>query len=182
MNPVLTAIKNRRSVRQYRPEQITKEELDAILEAGMWAPSSHNSQPWHFTVIQDPAKIKQLSDETKKILATSEIDWVRKIGLSDRNIFHGAPTVVIVSGHQGDSFEPIVDCAAAIQNMLLAAESLDIGSCWNGLVRFYFNTEAGRKFVPLPEGYIPYYAVSLGYKKVPNGPGPQRKGIQINYL
>lgn len=182
MNNVLEAIHNRRSVRLFKSEQISRGELAAIVDAGLWAPSSHNTQPWHFTVIQDAAKIEELSDKTKAVLRTVDIEWVRKYGHSERSILHNAPTVIVVAGNQGDSFEPIVDCAAAIQNMMIAAESLGIGSCWNGLVRFFFDTEEGKKFVPLPEGCIPYYAICFGYKQVPNGTGPQRKPDRVNFL
>lgn len=182
MNEVLEAIRKRRSVRLFKPEQITRSELDAIINAGLWAPSSHNTQPWHLTVIQDAAMIKQLSDQTKQALRTSGVEQVQKYANSDRSLLYDAPTVIVVAGSQGDSFEPIVDCAAAIQNMLVAAESLGIGSCWIGLVRFFFDTDAGKKFVPLPESYVPYYAVCLGYKQISNGQGPQRKPGLVNFL
>lgn len=55
MNKVLEVIKSRRSIRRYLPEQIKQNELDAIIEAGLYAPSAHNDQPWHFTVIREKA-------------------------------------------------------------------------------------------------------------------------------
>ena len=61
MNNVLEAIHNRRSVRLFKPEQISRGELEAIVDAGLWAPSSHNTQPWHFIVVK--------SDETRQKIA-----------------------------------------------------------------------------------------------------------------
>lgn len=65
MNSTLNTIKERRSTRRFKQEQIPKEALDAIIEAGLYAPSAHNQQSWHFTVVQDPKLIKELNQATK---------------------------------------------------------------------------------------------------------------------
>ena len=59
-------IKGRRSVRAYTDESVSKEQIEAVLEAGVWAPTAHNRQPWKFRVIEDKKVIKYVSDETKK--------------------------------------------------------------------------------------------------------------------
>ena len=66
MNDFINMIKSRRSIRSYLPEQIEEEELQAILEAGSWAPSAHNTQPWHFTVIQNEEFINYISNYSKR--------------------------------------------------------------------------------------------------------------------
>ena len=66
---------------------------------------------------------------------------IKKMANNDKfNIFYGAPTVIVVSGRD-NAIMPQVDCAAATENMLIAAESLDIGACWNGIVGFLFNSQ-----------------------------------------
>ncbi len=74
MNEVLKAIKSRRSIRKYRSEQIKQEELEMIIEAGIYAPSGHNLQPWRFTVVQDRKVIEHINDISKKLMATMEIE------------------------------------------------------------------------------------------------------------
>lgn len=182
MNQVIDVIKKRRSVRAYKEEQIKEDELQAILDAGLWAPSGHNSQPWHFTVIQDTDFIKHMSVVSLQGMTQSPVEWVARMGMNGRDIFYGAPTVVVVSGKKNELLEPLIDCSAAVENMLLAAESLDIGSCWIGLVRFFFAHEEEVKKLQLPEGYKPFYAVCFGYKVRPNGRGPLRAQGTVSYI
>ena len=61
MNNVLETIKNRRSIRNYKAEQISQEELDLIIEAGIYAPTAGNEQPWHFTIVQNPDALKHIN-------------------------------------------------------------------------------------------------------------------------
>jgi nitroreductase len=184
MNDVIKVIKNRRSVRLYRDEQIKEEELQIIVESGLWAPSGHNAQPWHITVVQDRDLISHMSDIATQDMSQSPLEWVARMGRSGRNLFYNAPTVLIVSGRKEDEvmMNSVVDCSAAIQNIILAAESLDIGSCWIGLIRFFFAHEEEVKKLDLPEGYKPLYAVCLGYKVRLNGRGPERKSGTVSYI
>lgn len=164
MNKVLEVIKSRRSIRRYLPDPLKQEELDAILEAGLYAPSAHNDQPWHFTVIRDKALLDRISRLSKELMLKGDLDWMREMGANPQfHVFHNAPAVVVVSMRK-DALSPLVDCSAAIENMLLAAESLDIGSCWIGLARFWFSMAEEVKRLNLPAGYDPCYAVTLGYK------------------
>lgn len=164
MNIVLETIKNRRSIRRYLPEPLKQEELDAILEAGLYAPSAHNDQPWHFTVIRDRALLDRISGLSKELMLKSDLDWMRAMGANESfHVFHKAPVVVVVSMRK-NALSPLVDCSAAIENMLLAAESLDIGSCWIGLARFWFSLKDEVARLNLPAGYEPCYAVTFGYK------------------
>lgn len=184
MNEVINAIKTRRSVRIYREEQIKEDELQMILEAGLWAPSGHNAQPWHITVIQDRKLLEHMSHVATQDMAQSDLQWVARMGRSGRNLFYNAPTVLIVSGKKEEDtmLSSVVDCSAAIQNILLAAESLNIGSCWIGLIRFFFAHEMEVEKLQLPAGYKPLYAVCLGYKARANGRGPERKNGTVSYI
>lgn len=183
MNEILKTIKNRRTVRSYTPEQIKKEDLDLIIEAGIYAPSGHNDQSWHFTVIQNKEKIQYISDKSKELMARSELEWMKTIGLnSNINITYHAPTLIIVSGNT-NSLSPKTDCCAAIQNMLIAAESLNIGSAWLGLVSFFFKLDDEMKKLGIPEEYEPYYGVALGYKSITKDlPVPKRNFNVVNYI
>jgi len=181
MNKVLETIKSRRSIRKYLPEQLKEAELAAILEAGAWAPSAHNDQSWHFTVIRNKELIDRISEKAKEQMAAQDSDWVRTMGRNKAfHIFYHSPAVIVVSMRK-DAMSPLVDCSAAIENMLLAAESLAIGSCWIGLARYYFSLKDELPRLNIPAGYEPCYAVALGYKD--QGPGAQpRKKDAVNYI
>jgi len=182
MNQVLETIKKRRSIRKYLPEQLKEAELRAILEAGAYAPSAHNEQSWHFTVIRNKELVDRISAKTKEVMAAQTADWVKDMGNNKGfHLFYGAPAVIVVSMKK-DAMSPLVDCSAAIENMLLAAESLDIGSCWIGLVRYYFALKDELPRLELPEGYEPCYAVALGYKGVRPSHALPRKENVVNYI
>src|SRR5271157_3642813 len=125
MNKVLQTIAGRRSVRQYRSEQIKEDELLSILEAGIQAPSAHNEQSCYFTVIRNRELIDAFNRGSKVEMRYADIDCLEKAGKNDDlHIFHHAPTVIIVSG-KTDAVSPFADVCAAIGNMMIAAESLN---------------------------------------------------------
>lgn len=181
-NPVLETIKRRRSIRKYLPEQIKEEELQAILEAGAFAPSAHNDQPWHFTVVRSKELLEEINAKSKALMAAAPIEWVHRMGGNELfHVFYHAPVVVVVSMRK-DALSPLVDCSAAIENMLLAAESLDIGSCWIGLSRYYFSLpEAGAR-LKVPDGYDPCFSVALGYKGQRPSRALPRKKDAVSYI
>ena len=182
MNRVLQAIDSRRSTGAYRPEPLKAEELDTILEAGLYAPSACNGQPWHFTVVHDRALLDHMSEVCKAGMAAGGQDWMGSMAKNPEfHVFYRAPLAVVVSESK-DGLCPLVDTSAAIQNMLLAAESLGIGSCWLGLARFFFASPQEVRKLDIPEGYDPLYAVSLGYKAGLDAPAPARKGRPIRHL
>jgi len=185
MNEVVQNILNRRSVRVYSGEQIKPEDMELILKSGLYAPSACNTQPWHFTVVSNKDIIDELSSETKKELLNCENEYFKEFANNEKyNVFYNAPAIIIVSG-EVNSMVPETDCAAATENMILAAESLNIGSCWIGLLAFLFKGEKSQEYLDklkIPQGYMPYYALTLGYKKYPN-PKPQpRREYTVNYI
>lgn len=183
MNEVLKVIKNRRSVRNYRHEQISQENLDLIIEAGVYAPTAHNEQPWHFTIIQKKEMLQHINETVKELMAKSDVEWIQKLGSKpDFQATYNAPTLIIVSGRK-DAIAWSADCAAAIQNMLIAAESLNIGTVWLGLMKFFFEQEGAVNKLGIPEGYQPYYGVALGYKaKDKEQIVPKRNLDVVNYI
>lgn len=116
-------------------------------------------------------------------MVKSQIDWVKNMGLNPKiNLTYNAPTLIIVSGNK-NALSPKVDCSAAIQNMLLAAESLNIGSVWIGLITFFLKLEDEVRKLDVPEGYEPYYGVALGYKSLNKQIiDPKRNLNVVNYI
>lgn len=169
MNETIKHILSRRSTRAFLPEQIKEEDLQTLLQAACFAPSAHNDQPWHFTVVQDQDLLMEVNLAAKAVGRSSKDAILRKMSSSERlHIFYQAPTVIFVAGEK-TALMPETDCAAAVENMLIAAEAMGIGSCWIGLASFAFDgdqSEPLSKKLLIPENYQPFYAVSLGYKKV----------------
>lgn len=185
INETLTIIRNRRSTRIFLRDQLKDEEVKAIIEAAIYAPSGHNKQPWHFSVIQKKEILDELNINTKELAKTFDDEIIKKMGSNEKfNIFYNAPTVIIVSGGK-EGLTTDADCAAATQNMLIAAESIGVGSCWVGMVSLLFRGPEGSKYreqLGIPEGYAPYYAVALGYKKLTTAKAPERKENTVNYI
>lgn len=183
MNNVIETIKNRRSVRRYKSEQIKNTELEAIIETGMYAATGHNDQPWHFTVIQNKELLDYISTKTKKYMLESNTDWIVSMAQNEKlHVFYNAPTVIIVSGKNG-AYSPLTDCSAAIQNMMVAAESLNIGSVWVGLVSYFLEHSEEVSKLNIPEFYTPYYALCLGYKDLSKPMRvPERRRDVINII
>lgn len=184
-NETLSTIKQRRSTRAFKEEQIEDSELQTVVEAGTYAPSARNQQAWHFTVVQNKEMLTNLSREAKKAALQIDNEYIRQAASNENfNIFYGAPTVVIVSGDE-KAMVIDADCAAANQNMLLAAQSVGLGSCWINFVLFLFNGPVGEQYkkqLGIPDGYKPFCSVALGYKKAESPVAPPRKEGIVNYI
>ncbi|GBG57574.1 nitroreductase [Sporomusaceae bacterium FL31] len=184
-NEVLDTIKNRRSIRSFTGEQIKEAELQVILEAGRYAPSAGNQQLWHFTVIQNQEILAAISASAKEVVAQFEHEHLQKMAKNAKfHVFHKAPTVILISGKE-DGMVIEADCAAVTQNMLLAAESLGIGSCWIDFALFAFASPKGSEYqqqLGVPAGYKPFHTVALGYKKVETLTAPVRNENVVNYI
>lgn len=185
MNKTLQTIKERRSTRKFKKDQITKETLDAIIEAGLYAPSAHNQQSWHFTVIQNPTTINELNQATKKSLLSIQDEGIQKMANNEAfDIFYGGPTVVLISG-EDTALMPMIDCAAATENMFIAAESLKVGGCWNGFVGHLFASEQKVHYADkfnIPQGYTTYYAAVFGNIESRAKNAPPRRDNRVNFL
>jgi nitroreductase len=148
MNEVLKAIKSRRTIRRFKPSPIHAETLQSILEAGRWAPSFSNLQPWRFIVIRDQG-LKNALDKAAR-------ESVLHLGI------HEAPVVILVCvDRRIDPLHAIEAGAAATQNMTLAAHSLGLGAGWIGI----WGTEAEasiQKLFKLPETVRAVSLVPIG--------------------
>lgn len=180
-NETLKSIKNRRSTRHYKSEQIREDQLQDLLDSGIRAPSADNSQPWHFTVIQDKNMINFISDQSKKEMLKSEDEKVIKFGKSLSHIFYYAPTLIIISGKE-DVVSCQIDCSAAVENMLIAAESIGLGTVWVGFAQFFFSLEDEVRKLELPKQYKPLFAVAVGYKQDGIIKPIKRNADVINYI
>ena len=149
MNEVLNAIKNRRTIRKFKSDPIDEEKLQMILEAGRWAPSFSNLQPWKFIVIKDQL-LKNKLDKASR-------ENVLHLGINE------APAVILVCvDRRIDPLHAIEAGAAATQNMALAGHSLGLGVGWIGV----WGTEAEvaiQKLFQLPETTRVVSLLPVGY-------------------
>ena len=181
MNETLKVIRSRRSIRKYRPELISDAELRAILEAAVYAPSARNRQPWHFSVVRDQLIMARLKKALKANLLKCGVEFlVQRASEPGYVAFHDAPMVIIISADEAGGFS-FLDCGAAAENIALAAESLNIGSCLMGSSEFLFLGDEGeeiKKGLGIPDGYRHVCAVTLGYKDCDQPiPAPRRDGM-----
>jgi nitroreductase len=162
---VMDAIYTRRSCREFKGSIIDEEQLISLLNAGFAAPSAHNFQPWEFIVVRDQA-----------ILETIETSHEHGKMLTD------AGCAIVVCGNtqrQSNKDLLIQDCAAAMQNMLLAAHGLHLGGVW---VSCYPNhTDLIRQTLEIPEEILPIGLVVVGPKAVTLEPSKRFDEAKIHY-
>ena len=143
-NEVLENIKARRSVRAYTGQQVLEEDLQAILEAATYAPSGMHLETWHFTAIQNMDKLTELNERIKGAFAKSDDSRLQERGHSKTYCcYYHAPTLVIVS-NEPTQWWAGMDCACAIENMFLAAQSLGIGFPIFGMSVVLFSQVTGK--------------------------------------
>ena len=153
---VIENILNRRSIRAYKSEQIKESELDKLITSAINAPSARNLQPWEVRVIQNP-----------EILAAINSGFgTRSESESARSTFHNSPALIIVAHDTNNSYGAF-DCGLLTQNILLAAEAMNIGTCVVGHVIPTLNLPEAKDLIEqlnFSEGYKPIVGISLGYK------------------
>ena len=145
MNDTMQSILRRQSHRSFTGEPLPDDALETILEAGRRAPSAMNRQPWHFTVITNRAMLDQISAENKRVMLQSPVEALRlRAEDPDFDSFRGAPMAIIVSGEDEAGYAG-ADCANAVENMALAAQSLGLSSCYLASFKIAMETPALRE-------------------------------------
>ena len=189
MNHVIEAIRKRRAVRSYEDRPVPKDVLNTIIDAGNQAPSAMNSQPWRFVVVEDEGVKKKLLGaalpNAKKILENvREVDPERYMQIMKRYdemkdpVYYSAPAVLFVigSGRYADH-----SCPLACENIMLAAYSLGVGSCWVGFGSMVTDDVDVVKALDLKDDEKIYGPIVLGYPKVFPDP-PQKKLPVVKWL
>jgi nitroreductase len=195
-NPVERVILERRSNRKYKDKQVPEALVRRILEAGRFAPSAGNSQPWRFMVIRD----RKMIDEMEKYVQMrckffkfflnwrespmGKLAWLySQIGIrllpndlhpipfsaisiiadGKLKLFHGAPTVILIFKDKRGAAKPELDCGICGQNMVLAAHSLGLGTCWVGFVELLKYGTKWKKKLGISFPYDLVEGIALGY-------------------
>ncbi len=134
MNNTVSDIMNRRSIRKYKPEQISREELDTVLQAGICAPTGTNRQSPLVIAVQNKEVRDRLSRMNAAVLGT------------DSDPFYGAPTVVVVLA-DANSPHAVQDGSLVMGNMLNAANAIGLGSCWVNRAKEVFDSAEGKSLL-----------------------------------
>ena len=178
------AISGRRSTRAYEDKPVDATMIRQVIDAAVQAPSAINEQPWTFTVIRDQALLDRISQDAKAhMMATMPADMGAGTHagrilamLSDPafQIFYHAPVLILISGAAPGGWI-VEDCTLAAANLMLAAHSLGLGSCWIGFAQRYLAGAAGKQALGLPESWVPVAPIILGHPRAPAAPVARRE-------
>ena len=153
MNETVNNIMNRCSIRSYKDTPVDKATIEILLKAGMAAPSASNRQPWEIIVVTEQGTREQLvkTSPNAKMLLQAPV-CIIVCGNSER--FYPDPNVHVYWAE---------DCSAVTENILVAAQSLGLGTCWCGVFPRKERIAAVSKVLGLPEGITPFNLIALGY-------------------
>ena len=209
MNPVIEAIRRRRSVRTFDPKPVPRDAVKAIIDAGNWATTGMNRQPWRFVVVEKSAF-------KKRLLMTAHPQWKKTVegkrrsadnytreyltGLLSRSfgwhgefdelmhryvqmedgVFYSAPVIVFVIGLNKGTRN--ADCAMVCQNMMLAAYSLGLGSCYVSSGAKVINDEEIVSILDLKEDEKIFGPIIFGYPKAGFPKPPRKNNPEITWI
>ena len=197
MNDVLTFIKSRRSTRKFLKKEIEEELLEQIIEAGRYAPSGGNSQSCQFLVISNEKVLNELIELVQTEFAKMEPSpgvfksIINSIALSKKGIYkfdYEAPVLIVVANDRNYG-NNMADSACALENMMLMANALDLGSCWINQLRWLNDNENILTFLNklgMDNEKTVYGALALGYPDSEDGL-PEREplkrfGNEVTYI
>ena len=169
-NGMLETIMTRTSIRQYTDQPVEKEKIEAMLRAGMAAPTAVNAQPWHFVVVSDKAKLGELAAANPRA-----------------GMLKSAPLAIVVCGDMTKAMEGkgrqfwIQDCSAATENILLAAHAQGLGAVWTALYPMEERIQPVSEALKLPDTLIPLCTVVIGYPAERPEPKDKWKPENVSY-
>lgn len=162
---------SRRSIRKYKKQQISEEELNIILEAGKYSPSGMGKQPVVMVVVQDEDTREQLRRMNGSIMGNTNMDP-----------FYGAPTIIVVLVNSKISTTYIQDGSLVMGNLMNGAYAIGVGSCWIDRAREEFESKEGRELLKkwgLSEDYVGVGHCILGYADETPEPKPRKEDYVI---
>ena len=166
----LEALKNRRAIRKFKAEQVRKEELDAVLEAGTFAPTGAGTQGVQIIAVQSPEYVARVDALNAKVIG------------KDIHPYYGAPTIILILETEACVTHEL-DGAAVCTNMLNAAYAVGLGSCWIHRCKQMFEMEEGKQLLKewgLPENLTGVASIALGYADCEQPtPKPRREGYVV---
>lgn len=143
----------RKSVRKYLPKPVEREKIELLLKAGMAAPTGKNTQPWEFVVVTARTVLDSMA-----------------AALPYAKMLKEAPMAIVVCGDVTKSSYWYIDCSAAAENILLAAEALGLGAVWTATYPYEDRMDVVKKYTALPDHIASLCVIPVGYPAVPHSP------------
>jgi nitroreductase len=178
----LTCIRTRRSVRDYLDKPVPKDIIDALLDAAIMAPSAMNRQSWQFVIIEGRDKVTEYG--TRAVKQWNLLNAAIRMGLTlkgTESIFYNAPLVILVCGDKANSFIKD-DCNLAAENIMLAAHSMGLGSCWIGFAKPLNNDAEIRGELGIPNESEIVVPLIIGYPKKSDVRVPKRTAKILKWI
>ena len=184
-NAVTDCIHARRSTRSFTQKQIEPEQLETLLEAAVWAPSGSNSQSWLFTAIQNKETLLRLNELVREgfMRWTPDDSYPGKLNARAAaqkegfNFYYHAPTLIVASNRPNYE-NAMADCALALQNIFLTAQSIGLGSCYINQLHWLRDDPGIREFLftlGIPREHTICSAAAVGFIGKPSSPPPRKK-------
>lgn len=172
----IKAIECRSSTRAYMPKALSDEQVRALVEAGLRAPTANNRREIRFSVLSaDNEILGQIEAEKNRL---------RNISAPERNFYYDAPTVIMLAAESGLRWSS-VDAGIAVENIALAAEAMGLGSVIIGCIYDAMRGDKCEHFhreLKFPDGYLFEVAIAVGYKAAEKPPHTYRAEKQVVYI
>jgi nitroreductase len=164
---VLEAIRTRRSIHEYTTEIVSEELINKLLAAAMNAPSAGNEQPWHFVVIRE----------------RQTLDAILKFHPYSGSVKSASVAILVCGDERLEKYRGywVQDCAAATQNLLLAAHGQGLGAVWMGVTPDQERVIGFRRLLGIPDEVTPFSLVSVGYPVERKSPEDRYNGSRVRY-
>ncbi len=177
-------IKGRRSVRCFTDEPVSKEQIEAILEAGIWAPTAMAREPWRFIIIEDQKLIKYVSDQTKVAVQQMMPPLAERYKTKEDIICYNAPVLILVCAEKDPQWSTmnLVDSVLAAQNMFLKAYELGLGTCYMGFVSLLNSKPDILKKIGIPENHELMVPFIIGHPKTKQGTSKRKKPNILKWI
>lgn len=179
---ILECIKSKRSVRSYMDKQVEDEIVQELIRLGTLAANGSNNQPWGFVIIQGKDEINELAKITKEYILSNMdknpyfeqySEWLNK---ESSSVLNHASTLLIIYGNPSSHWY-VYDGSLAAANIMLAAHSMNIGSCWIGFAERTFNTPEFKAKYGVPPEYELVCPLTLGYMTKTYSPPKRREPV-----
>ena len=177
------ALKAGEAFRSYTDEPVLKEQVEAVLEAGVWAPTAMQREPCRFIVIENKELIKYVSDETKPLAKQRFPTYAKHLSTEDDVICYNAPVLILVCTEK-DKFADnnLADSVLATQNMFLKAYELGLGTCYMGFVSLLKSKPDVLKKIGVPDNYEMMVPLILGHPKTKQEAGKRKKPNILKWI
>ncbi|MDO4459290.1 MAG: nitroreductase family protein [Clostridia bacterium] len=174
-------IKERSSIRAYTDEKLTKEQIQALVTAGLQAPTAANRQELHFTVLEHGSDI--LTEFEQAFRKAAAPDKTEEERAAMNCFYYNAPVVIMISGDKESTWDAC-DSGIAVENIALAAQSMGLGNLIIGCLRRIFDTPAGAEWEKklFPENYRFDIAIAVGHANTTKVPHEYDEEALVTYL